>query len=150
MSKTGEITGSKATGGWVRRNTTTVLTLPPPAYEWAWHDLPDHVATPDPFPEGILDRQRRLKYAGVIESVGTRDVWYDSGGMARRSVWRVDERAWRFAAQEHKRKLQSDIVLPCNHVDGFETVDPSGEGVYECGWEHCDETYTRATIEEVL
>lgn len=141
-------TGDKKTGGWAVRNSAQVLMLPPPEHEWAWHDLPDRVDTPDPFPEEFLKMRNTLKTNGVIKVVGEEKHQWPNGSRSFRSVWTVKDAVWRLAAKAHRTKLRSDRALPCGHVDGFRTID-ADRGVYECGNDYCTEQYDRATIKEL-
>jgi len=151
-SRTNTNTGSKKTGGFVRRNPSLVLVLPPPSAEpWAWFDLPERWDTPDPFPEGYLDKRMVLQDNSVIrEATAEPDLdeeedWREK----RRTRWSVDERAWNAAVMHRKREIQADSTFPCGHSSGFVTLDADA-GVYECGYEFCSETFDRETVERVM
>lgn len=135
----------KKTTEWVKWNLELVMYVPEPGDAYRWSNIPDRDDTPDEIPEGVMEQWNAFNVMNVIKKAGKVPEKND-----HTNLWETDRDVYRYAEALYAKRTAEGGTLPeCDHRSGFDTIDPE-RGIYECGFEWCDERYSREVIEDVF
>lgn len=131
---------------WLTNYADLVLELPKPGIEYRFYDLVEksdgYEGVRDDLPEEFSYERSRLKRAGAIKALRKESTWPEN---TTYTIYETTRKAYNMA----KFQREHSETFPCGHRSGFQTID-ADEGVYACGYEYCDETFDRKTVEKVM